>query len=331
MTALDEVDPLVVLVGVLAVVFGALLVIFLVILAPLFGGVQRRRRLAQIDQYSLATGTEKSEPVLAGGPLTRVGLAVSGYLIRLFGVEERFVAQLQRAGMAWRPEEWVLLRLALALGLGILLAIPLGLAGLILGLLFGWMITALYHRRRARQRLERFAALLPESLQLVIGSLRSGFSLPQALEAMTKEVPDPVSTEFNRTMAQVRLGLDLETALDRLARRTGNRDLSWTVIAIRVQREVGGNLAEVLANTVSTIRDRESLRGHVRSLSAEGRISALVLLALPLLVGVLMFVARREYVAPLWTDPRGIVMSLIGVGLVALGALWLSRLVRVEV
>lgn len=331
MSRLDQVDGWLILLVVVAVVFLALLVLFLVVFAPLLGGVQRRRRLAQIDDYGLNLGADKPQAARTTNPLTRAALALSAAVLSAGGLERRFAIQLDRAGMAWRPAEWVLLRVSVAVGLGVLFALPMGAVGLLLGLALGWMITALYHRRRARLRVEKFAALLPEALQLVIGSLRSGFSLPQALEAMAKEVPDPISTEFNRMLAQVRLGLDLETALDRLARRVANRDLGWAVMAIRVQREVGGNLAEVLATTVSTIRERENLRGHVRSLSAEGRISALVLLSLPLVVGALMFIVRRDYIAPLWTDPRGLMLLLVGTGLVAVGAFWLSRLVRVEV
>lgn len=331
MTRLDSIDHRLILFAVVAVVFLALLVLSLVVFAPLLGGVQRRRRLAQIDDYGLHLGGDKPQPARAANPLTRAGLAVSAALLHAGGLEQRFAAQLDRAGMAWRPAEWVLLRLSVALGLGVLLALPLRFVGLMLGLVMGWLLTALYHRRRARLRVEKFAALLPEALQLVIGSLRSGFSLPQALEAMAREVPDPISTEFNRMLTQVRLGLDLETALERLSRRVANRDLGWTVMAIRVQREVGGNLAEVLATTVTTIRERENLRGHVRSLSAEGRISALVLLSLPILVGALMAVVRRDYISPLWTDPRGMVLVIVGAGLIALGAFWLSRVVRVEV
>jgi tight adherence protein B len=116
-----------------------------------------------------------------------------------------------------------------------------------------------------------------------------------------------------------------------MAARVKNRDLSWAVVAIRVQQEVGGNLAEVLSNTVDTIRDREAVRRHVQALSAEGRLSAWVLLALPAIVGILMFTFRSDYVRPLYTHPTGIMMSLTGTALVILGGFWLSRLVKVEV
>jgi Flp pilus assembly protein TadB len=331
MNAIEDVDPRLLLLVVTVAVFVALVVLFLIILAPLFGGVERRRRLAQIDLYARTAAGDSSLPAPAGGPLTRAALSATDRVVQAGGWEGRFAAQIDRAGMSWRPHEWVLLRVSIAVGVGVLFALALGIVGLVFGLALGWLATALYHRSRARRRLEKFGELLPDALQLVIGSLRSGFSLPQALEAMVREAPELVATEFSKAMAQVRLGMEVEEALDRLAARVRNRDLSWAVIAIRVQREVGGNLAEVLATTVGTIREREDLQRHVRSLSAEGRISAWVLLALPLLAATVMFVLRREYIAPLWTDPRGVVLLLVDIGLLLLGALWLSRLVRVEV
>jgi len=252
-------------------------------------------------------------------------------LVRSRGWEERFAAQLDRAGMKLRPSEWVLLRLGVAVGLALLFLVLLGGLGFFLGLLLGVLATAAYHRNRARRREDKFASLLPDAIQMVIGSLRSGFSLQQAFEAMVKESTDPLAGEFSRVITESRLGMELEEALDRAARRMNNKDLAWTVIAIRVQREVGGNLAEVLSNTITTIRERELLRGHVRSLSAEGRLSAWILLSLPILLGAFMFIARRDYVAPLVTDPRGMVLLIGGVVLVAIGGFWLSRVVRVEV
>jgi tight adherence protein B len=108
-------------------------------------------------------------------------------------------------------------------------------------------------------------------------------------------------------------------------------DLSWAVVAIRVQREVGGNLAEVLSTVVATMRERDGLRRQVRALSAEGRLSAWVLLALPIGTGALMFLFRQEYVRPLYTEPLGIVMLIIGFLLVVAGGFWMSVAVKVEV
>ncbi|MDQ1652982.1 MAG: tight adherence protein, partial [Cryptosporangiaceae bacterium] len=128
-----------------------------------------------------------------------------------------------------------------------------------------------------------------------------------------------------------RLGGTLEDGLDAVAERVGSQDLGWAVMTIRIQREVGGNLAEVLETAVVTMREREGLRRHVRALSAEGRLSAYVLTAMPIGVAGWMFMIRREYLAPLYTTGLGIVMLVASVVMVCFGAWWMSKLVKVDV
>ena len=184
----------------------------------------------------------------------------------------------------------------------------------------------LIKRRRAK-----FADQLPDMLQFVAGSLRSGFSLGQGLDAAVREDTQPVAGEFSRALAESRIGVDLEDALDQVADRMDSADLRWTVIAIRIQRETGGNLAEVLGNTVETMRERAMLRRHVRALSAEGRLSAFILVSLPIFIGGWIFLTRRSYLRPMYTSTIGIIMFIIAALLVGGGALWMRKLVKVEV
>ncbi|WP_157241029.1 type II secretion system F family protein [Catenuloplanes japonicus] len=312
-------------------VFLALLAIFLLIFSPMFGMVERRRRMAQVEEFASAVRADRSAVPKPSSPFARVAVSAAEQVVRTRGWEERLSRQLDRAGLKLRPSEWLLVRIGVALGCAVVVTLLIGPLGFVLGTFLGVLATALFHRRLAARREERFSAALPDAIQMVIGSLRSGFSLQQALDAMVRESVDPLGGEFSRALAEVRLGMEIEEALDRVAARMHNKDLAWTVMAIRVQREVGGNLAEVLGNTITTIRERELLRGHVRALSAEGRLSAWVLLALPVVLGLFMFLTRREYVAPLVTDPRGIVMLAGGVVMVVLGGFWLTRVVRVEV
>jgi len=313
-------------------VFAFLLVLGALVVSPMFSAAQRRKRLAQVEQFTATQKKTASTPAESGSQVAQAALAISAQVMKSTNTEGRLAQQLDRAGMRLRPHEWLLLRGVIALGIGLLLGIALNpFWGLVLGVLIGIGVTALYHRNRATKRTNAFNELLPDALQLVIGSLRAGFSLPQAIDAMVRELPDPVSTEFGRALGETRLGIDLEDALDRLATRMRNKDLAWAVVAIRVQREVGGNLAEVLSNTVETIRERESLHRHVRALSAEGRLSAWVLLALPLFMLGFMVIFRGAYLRPLYTHPLGIAMSVIGTVLVLVGGFWLTRLVKVEV
>jgi tight adherence protein B len=311
-------------------VFAALLGAVLLVVSPMLAAAERRRRLTQVDQFVAAP--RKAAVRGESGQVAAAALALSEQVVKSANAEGRLATQLDRAGMRLRPHEWLLLRALVCLITGLLLAMSVGLgAGVVLGPPVGWVLTSLYHRNRAAKRVTAFRELLPDALQLIVGSLRSGFSLAQAVDAMARELPDPIAAEFGRALGETRLGVDIEDALDRVATRMRSKDLAWAVVAIRVQRDVGGNLAEVLTTTIETMRERETLHREVSSLSAEGRISAWILLALPICIGGFMFLTRAEYIRPLYTHPVGIVMSMLGVLLVIGGAAWLFKMIKIEV
>ncbi|GII05872.1 type II secretion system F family protein [Planobispora takensis] len=313
---------------------GALLGALLLGIAALAG--PRRgldsRRLAQLDRFALRRAAPQGGAGAAVQGVQGAALALTDKVVRARGRHERITVQLEQAGMRLLPHEWTLLRLGVSFAVTVLLGLLVSpVAGVLLGPASGWAGCAFYRRHRAARRARRFAEQLPDSLQLVVGSLRSGFSLGQALAALVRESAEPISTEFGRALAETRIGVDLEDALEKAAERTDCRDLSWLVMAIRIQREVGGNLAEIMATAVDTMRERARLRRHVRALTAEGRLSAYVLIALPIGIGAWMFLIRGEYVRPLYTEPLGIVMLGAAVLLVLAGAFWMSRLIKVEV
>jgi tight adherence protein B len=320
--------PVAVLGGMAGVVFLGLLIIGLMVFSPMLDLSRQRRRLAQVERFAL---TARRPPAATDGVMARAALAVTAQVVRSPGLEERIAAQLERANLRLRPHEWLLIRFLLSLAAGALFALFAGLLGLLAGIVAMWVGTAAYRSNRADKRARAFASQLPDALQLIIGSLRSGFSLTQAIEAMIRELPDPLSTEFSRAMGETRLGVPLEDALERVATRMACADLSWAVVAIRVQREVGGNLAEVLETTVATMRERASLRRHVRALSAEGRLSAYVLVALPFVLAGFMLLFRRDYLRPLYTEPIGLLLLGGGAVLVLVGTFWMSRIVKIKI
>ncbi len=292
-------------------------------------------RMKQIVHFGpgRAAPTPKPEaevPLSTGGRIARTALAASATVVGSGRMEERIALRLERAGMKLRPHEWVLVQILATVGTGVLLALAggpwVGLAGLILG----WLGTVAFQSVRVSRRSRQFAEQLPDGLQLVIGSLRSGFSLSSALESLVRESPEPLAVEFGRAVAEHRLGADLSDALERLALRAQSEDLAWAVMAVRIQRDVGGNLAEVLQTSVDTMRERARLRRHVRALSAEGRMSAWVLIVVPLVLAGFMAIYRRSYLMPLFTDPRGITMLVVGAMLFVLGIIWMTRVIRVE-
>ena len=163
------------------------------------------------------------------------------------------------------------------------------------------------------------------------GSLAAGLSLAQSIDTIVREGQEPISSEFKRVLVETRLGISLDDALEGVADRFESKDFGWVVMAIRIQRQVGGNLAELLDTVAATMREREYMRRQVAALAAEGKLSAYVIGGLPPGFMVYLVLTRGDYVGPMFTEPLGWLM-LGGAGvLLGVGAFWMSRLVKVEV
>jgi tight adherence protein B len=183
----------------------------------------------------------------------------------------------------------------------------------------------------AVRRQKKFEAMLPDMLQLLSSTLKAGYSLMQGIEAVSREVPDPVGKELRRVVVEARLGRPLEESLDEAAKRMNSSDFGWAVMAIGIQREVGGNLAELLLTVSETMVQRERLRRDVKALTAEGRVSAYMLGVLPIGVGAAMYALNKEYIMTLFTDSTGhICLGVAIFGMVA-GFIWMNKLIKVEV
>ncbi|HEX6351428.1 type II secretion system F family protein [Actinophytocola sp.] len=295
-------------------------------------GASRHSKLVSALAPYRAAPDRRSEARNDRAPALRPLLRLANRFLRWRHQHGKLADALDLAGLPLRPAEWLLVRAGVSAGLGALPALlGMALVGALVGFVLGWLVTRLYLRMRISRRRGAFADQLPDTLQLVVGALQAGFSLPQALAAVVREDTKPISGEIARALARTRLGVSVEDALEAVAERMGSADFAWTVMAIRIQRQVGGNLAELLTTTVRTMRDRGQLRRHVKALSAEGRLSAYVLIGLPIGLALWMFVSRRSYLEPLYTHPIGWVLSAVAVSSVSLGWFWMSRLVKVEV
>ncbi len=181
------------------------------------------------------------------------------------------------------------------------------------------------------RRRKHFHEQLPDTLGLIAGSLRSGYSFLQAISVAVEETLPPTSTEFKRVLAENRLGRPLQESLENMAKRMQETDFDWTVMAINIQREVGGNLAEVLEIIADTVRERDRVRRQIRILTAEGRISVTILMVLPFFEAFLLYLMNPSYMSLLTTTRAGLVMLTIGLISMTLGYLWLRKIVYVEV
>ncbi len=237
---------------------------------------------------------------------------------------------LEQAGIEMRPGEYVLTAigfsfLAFFIGFAIgdfFIAICLAIATAV--------FMQLRLNRRARKRQEAFSDQLEQTLPLLAGSLRSGFSILQAIDAVARESESPTSEEFGRIIVETRLGRDLDDSLNEVANRVSNDDFHWVVQAIQIHRSVGGDLAEILDRVSETIRNRNSARRQVEALSAEGRMSAIVLFVLPFGTAFFIQLVNPGYLSELFNTTAGIMLLIGGCILLTIGGIWTKKIIRVE-
>lgn len=204
------------------------------------------------------------------------------------------------------------------------------LIGLLVALLVP-IITKVVLRQRGNKRRVAFGEQLDESLQMIASALRAGHSLARALDTASREAPVPTSEEFARIVNENRIGRDLVEAMNTTADRMASQDFRWVAEAVAVQRDTGGNLNEVLDKVGATIRERNHILREVQTLSAEGRMSAVILMVLPIVVGLGMSVTNPGYMAPLFEGMTGFVVLGVALFLFTVGGLWMRIIVNVKV
>ncbi|KRB76004.1 hypothetical protein ASE01_13255 [Nocardioides sp. Root190] len=291
--------------------------------------------IERVEAYSTQTrGFEKAQPKQTSEPvLDQAKAAAAGVLARNSGLNERLTTKLTAAGSEFKPSEWLLVHIGTVFGAGVV-GFLVGRGNLIVGgvfLLIGFVIPPFFLRFRANRRRKAFDDALPEVLQLISGALSAGLSLAQAVDTVVREGPEPIASEFKRVLVEARIGMSLEDAFDGVAQRFESKDFGWSVMAIRIQRQVGGNLAELLNTVAATMRERAYLRRQVTSLSAEGRMSAVILCALPPVFALYLLLTNPDFLNPLVADPRGWFILGAGVLWLIVGVFWMSRLVKVDV
>ena len=247
------------------------------------------------------------------------------------GATSMIESALEQANIPMRPGEAIIAAILIAVLTFVLLtALTRSLIWGVGGGAFVLVGGLLFVNNVAARHRKKFEAQLPDTLNLLATSLRAGYSLLQAVEAVGEEAPEPTRREFGRAMAEIRLGRQMDDALADIAQRMDSKDFEWTVLAIEIQREVGGNLAEVLQTTAETMVQRNRLRREMKALTAEGRISAIVLSLLPIGVFLFIMASNPGYMDPLLTTTIGLVVLGGGVVFILIGILWMQKIVKVE-
>lgn len=326
----------------LAGLFLALLVVVVVLVGAFASRTgpeaQRRRSLAVYSMKGAGSSPrlverESQGTKLGNNAVARSAVELAGRVVERRNATEKLAVKLDAANVPLRPAEWVVLRVAIAAasGLMLLLLSQGNVLAMLLGLLLGVVGPPAYLSFRRRRREKAFEQILPDTLALMASGLRAGYSLPQAMDSVVREGRQPIQAEFNRALVEARLGVPAEDALEGVATRMGSQDFRWVVMAIRIQREVGGNLAELLDTVSTTIRERGRLRRLVDTLSAEGRLSAWILGLLPVAFTGYLLVVQPEYLAPLVREPLGILLLVVALVVFTIGVLGLRWAIKVEV
>jgi len=230
------------------------------------------------------------------------------------------------------------------LGLFVLLSLLLAIVGFLIGswVLSDYLLSILlavclgilpfvYIYSKKQRRMKKFERQFPDAMELIARALRAGHAFSSGLKMVAEEFDDPIGTEFGRTLNEINFGVGVAEALEKLANRVDCPDINFFVISVILQRETGGNLAEILENIARIIRERFKLHGRVRTLSAEGRLSAIVLIILPFLVAFYIYLVNPEYIKLLIEDPMGKIMSIFALIMMIAGIFTIKRLIAIKV
>lgn len=286
------------------------------------------------DASEVAVGTAEKGEMPAG-----TSTVVSDFINRLGEGTDLFESisrHLARADIKLRPAEYLSLVLVSAIIVGFIgyiisrWSLPFAMITAFIGI----FVPKIYVSSAQKGRLKKFDHQLGDMLNLTVNGLRAGFSTLQAMEAVSRELPSPISDEFRRVVQEMQLGIPMEVALDHLLRRINSDDLDLMITAINVQREVGGNLAEILDVISYTIRERVRIKGEIQSLTAQGRATAWVISALPIILVALLFLLNREYVMQFFnpeTRGCGIPILVIAGTMIVSGFLITQKIVAIDI
>lgn len=302
----------------------AVLLLLLVVLKP----KHARISLAQVLQPGERAQTSKS-----GGALTRAtGSAVDSinHFLDRRGTRYTMATTLELAGIKMRPADFIIWLAAItgvALLIFFLLNMPV-LSFLMVAVvpLGAWILIKVFTEKRQ----STFDDQLGDTLQLLSGGMRAGHSLMHAVDAAANDSDAPMSEELVRVVNETRLGRDMGESLQGTAVRMNSEDFGWVAQAIEINREVGGDLAEVLDHVGNTIRDRNDIKRQVRSLSAEGRTSALVLFLMPIVMFVAFQLMVPRYFDPLFESPLAFIVAIVSVVLLSVGGFWLRAAIKIK-
>lgn len=247
---------------------------------------------------------------------------------------EGLASELAQADIKLRIGEYIAIMIIVSAGVGLIGWLFGGVVLLIVGITVGFYLPRFYVRRQQGLRVQHFNEQLPDLINLMVNGLRAGYSTVQAMEAVSKELPSPICDEFRRVVQEMQFGVPMERALDNLLRRVPTEDLDLIITAMNVQREVGGNLAEILDTISFTIRERIRIKGEIRVLTSQVMISGKFLAVMPILLSLVLFLINRPYMMKFFeaqTRMCGIPLLIFGCLMITLGYFMMIKIANIEV
>lgn len=285
-----------------------------------------QQRLNQLMEFEKSAGSK--------GRISSNSISIVERLTKLIAprtINEEIQAELVRAGIPLKAYEYI------GLSALVILVVPVVLYALtgnfwlaVISVIVGMLIPRFYLKRKKENRIQALNQQLGDSLVVMANALRAGFGFQQAMDTVRREMPPPISTEFSWTLREMNLGVSQEEALMNLGRRTRSDDLDMVITGIIIQRQVGGNLAEILENISQTIRERNKIKREVRVLTAQGRLSGMIIGGLPLLLIAGMLIINPEFFKVMVTDTRGIIMLSIGAMMELIGIVIIKKIISFD-
>jgi tight adherence protein B len=287
-------------------------------------------RLARLRNDQPAPGS--SQGASSFNLRKRASVSVAGVNLVSTNISAQWTRQLERAGLALNAKEYFLLRTVVGLVLGAMAMLVLSFPpAALVAVVLGYLGVGMWLKRRITARTHKIEAQMVEMLQMLASGLRAGFGFLQALEASGDQLPDPLSAEIRRTMRDTAMGASVEQALSAFNERVGSSDLDIVITAILIQRSVGGNLAEILDNVAHTMRERERIRGEIRTLTAQQRLTGFVIGGIPIALLGIFSTINPAFTGLLFTDPLGRMMLGGALVLEFVGFLIIRKIVNIEV
>lgn len=288
--------------------------------------------MARLGRIREGEATPAGTAVQGGGLRKRSSVNLAGFTLVSSNLLSKWTAQLERGGLSINAREYFILRTVVSLVIMAMLYtfIPVPVLALA-GAPLGFFVVGFWLKMRISRRQRKLEAQLIELLQMVSSGLRAGFGLIQALESSGDQLPSPLSIEIRRTLRDTAMGASIDQAMLALNERIGSSDFDIVITAILIQRQVGGNLAEILDNVAHTMRERERIRGEIRTLTSQQRLTGYVVGGIPIGLGFIFFLMQPDFMGLLFTDPLGRIMLGAAVVLQILGFFVISRIVNIEV